>query len=134
MNKFFKTKTSEVSKRLVLDFRQPFANAFMPQKWHVDFRSLALWLFAGVMLWLVVGMALAGNSPSQPRNLMASGGSQASNGALSLSSALGQPVAGSVGAGDLIGASGFWVGTGIQPQPTPIPGGDHFIYLPTVIR
>ena len=90
-------------------------------------------LLAGlVMLLLAVSLALAGSGPSQPRSLNASGGSQISSGSISLASALGQPVAGSVETGDLIGASGFWVGAGIQAQPPP--GSAMNIYLPIMVR
>ncbi len=89
-------------------------------------------LLIGVIALLVASLALAGGGPNQLRSLTAGGGSLTSNGALTLASALGQPVAGSVGEGDLIGASGFWVGAGVQP--TPPSGANHFIFLPTVIR
>ncbi|GAB4582132.1 MAG: hypothetical protein Fur0022_48880 [Anaerolineales bacterium] len=72
------------------------------------------WVFAGLMVILIAGIALAWGGPTQPRSLSASDGNQVSSGALSLSSALGQPVAGSVRTGDLIGASGFWVGRGCR--------------------
>lgn len=91
-------------------------------------------LLVGLVLFLlVVSLALAGGGQAS-RSLLAGGGSQVSNGALTLSSALGQPVAGAGETGNLVGAHGFWVGAGVQPIPTPIPGSDHFIYLPIVVR
>ena len=101
---------------------------------HLKKRKRGVLLIVVVILLLTVGLALAGGGPSEPRSLTAGGGSQVSSGALSLSSALGQPVAGSVGTGGLIGADGFWVGEGVQALPTPPPGADSFLYLPITIR
>jgi len=101
------------------------------KKFKIKSRKMAL--SAGlVVLLFAVSLALAGGGPSLPRSLLAGGGSQVSSGAISLSSALGQPVAGSVGSGELVGASGFWVGTGVQPQPPP--GEGMNVYLPIIIR
>lgn len=85
-----------------------------------------------VVLLLAISIALAGGGPGELRNLTASGGSQISSGSLSLSSALGQPVAGSVGSGDLIGASGFWTGEGISAQPPVEP--NISIFIPLIMR
>lgn len=85
-----------------------------------------------IALLLTASMALAGNGLDELRSLTASGGSQVSSGSLSLASALGQPVAGSVGAGDLIGASGFWTGAGVQAQPPDEPG--LYLFIPLVMR
>lgn len=89
-------------------------------------------VLAGLLLLLAAGLVLAGGGVSQPRGLTAGGGAQVSSGSLTLSAALGQPVAGSVGTGELIAASGFWVGAGIQAQPPPTT--DVYIYLPVVTR
>ncbi len=92
-------------------------------------QKIGLWIGVVVLL-LVVSLVAAGGGTSEPRYLTAAGGSQVSVDNLTFSSALGQPVAGSVGAGNIITASGFWVGAGVQVPP---PGG-HFLFLPVVSR
>ena len=83
---------------------------------------------AVVGVLLLTGIALAAGE-NLPRHVVDSGGSSIEN-SITLRNAIGQPIAGTVSNGITL-CSGFVCG---QNTSAPTPGGDHFIYLPLVLK
>ncbi len=79
-----------------------------------------------VLLLLSLGWAAAGGEMLPP-SLVSSGGGAVSGGGLSMETAVGQPVAGTVGNG-LTLCAGFYCGGGVEA------GGGEMVYLPLVVR
>ncbi len=87
---------------------------------------IALALVAALLLVTLVLAAIGG----MPRSLAGSGGGLLEGGGLSLRSALGQPLAGTVSDGIQL-CSGFHCGSGVVDTPS---NPAHAIYLPVVVR
>ncbi|MCL4871925.1 MAG: hypothetical protein KJ063_23445 [Anaerolineae bacterium] len=84
----------------------------------------------GLLLLLMAGIVLASGGLELPRAHLTGGGGQVSSSGLVLSSAVGQPVAGTVTNGSMQLCTGFWCGEGASVPPP----GDGKTYLPMVIR
>ena len=81
----------------------------------------AIWI--GLLMLLVAGSVLAQGAPAINRWNIGGGGGVASGGAISVSSALGQAVAGPSSSGNIALQAGFWTG-----KPS------FAVYLPLVMR
>jgi hypothetical protein len=82
-------------------------------------------LMVGLVLWLAVaGVAGASGSVNRPREVMASGGTSATAGSVTLQATVGQPFVGARTAADVHLSQGFWPGQEAR----------YLIYLPVVLK